>query len=71
MTGRLCSPEQAEQALREVGLLEAVRGAGPKPRPFGQPRKPTRQDYLDMGVDQAVLDQIAVGTDMNMGGRVE
>ena len=54
----LCTPEQAEQALRDVGLLDAVREAGPKRRPVGPPRKPTRQDYLDMGVDPAVLDQL-------------
>lgn len=56
---RLCTPEQAEAALREFGLLDKVRAAelrrGAKPGPL---RKPTRQDYIEMGVDPAVLDEI-------------
>lgn len=55
---RLCTPEQAEQALRDFGLLEAVREKEPPPRPTSPPRKPTRQDYIELGVDPAVLDSI-------------
>lgn len=57
----LCTPEQAENALKEFGLLDAVRGGqSAKPIERGPARKPTRQDYLDMGVDPAVLDKIEV-----------
>ena len=34
---------------------KAERNTG-KPPPSGPPRKPTRQDYIDLGVDPAVLD---------------
>lgn len=56
---RLCRPDEAESILREHGLLEAVRERQEVRQPLGPLRKPTRQDYLDMGVNPAVLDSLS------------
>lgn len=52
---RPCTPEAAREIMEELGIptFDAKR---PEPRPL---RKPTRQDYIALGVDPAVLDQIA------------
>lgn len=57
---RLCRPDEAEEILRENGLLEAVRERQQTRQPASPLRKPTRQDYIEMGVDPAVLDSIAI-----------
>lgn len=51
---RPCSPEQAREILNAHGIppLDAKR---PDPPPL---RKPTRADYIALGVDPAVLDAI-------------
>lgn len=51
---RPCSPEEAKEIMGQFRIppLDA------KPVPRGPLRKPTRQDYLDMGVDPAVLNSI-------------
>jgi predicted secreted protein len=56
-----CTPEQAAQIIAEV---EAEMGVKLRPdiqqyvrKHEGPPRKPTRQDYIDMGIDPAVLDE--------------
>ena len=55
---RLCRPDEAEEILREHGLLEQMRERSKAAAPLGPLRKPTRQDYIEMGVDPAVLDQL-------------
>lgn len=51
-----CTPEQAAEIMSEFGLSSAakemVRTA------LGPPRKPTREDYLALGVDPATLDDL-------------
>lgn len=49
-----CTPEQAAAIMEEFGLRSETRET--IRRHLGPPRKPTRQDYIDMGVDPAVLD---------------
>lgn len=42
----------------QLKTKESLSGA---PRHEGPPRKPTRQDYIDLGVDPAVLDSMKIG----------
>lgn len=52
-----CTPEQAAAIMAEMGLKSETRELL---RQFsGPPRKPTRADYIALGVDPAVLDQEA------------
>ena len=46
-----CSPEAAREIAQEFGIPEL----GTKPAPRGPLRTPTREDYIAMGVDPAVL----------------
>lgn len=59
--GKRCTGEEAERILAEEGLLSAVRGNEAPKVERGPLRKPTRQDYLEMGVDPAVLDSLMAG----------
>lgn len=52
------TPEQIEAIKAEVGLVTTPYGE-PAKVATGPARKPTRADYIEMGVDPAVLDQIA------------
>lgn len=53
-----CTPAEAERILDAEGIIDAVRGNLAKPFDRGPRRNPTRQDYIDMGVDPAVFDSI-------------
>lgn len=53
-----CTPEEAAAIMDELGLSRESREMI---RPTGPRRKPTRQDYIDMGIDPASLDQAGVG----------
>lgn len=58
----LCSPDDARAILKRFGLdkLDDDRGDGPMNLDPARPcRKPTREDYLRMGVSPDVLDGIA------------
>lgn len=50
-----CSPEQAAAIMDEYGLGTESRQT--LKRHIGPPRKPTREDYIAMGVDPALLDR--------------
>lgn len=51
-----CTPDQAERILDAEGILDSVRASIKRVGPPPPRRKPTRQDYIEMGVDPAVLD---------------
>lgn len=50
-----CTPEEAAAILAEFGLKGST--AESLTRHLGAPRKPTRADYIAMGVDPATLDR--------------
>jgi hypothetical protein len=50
-----CSPEDAAAIVAEFGLRNE---ASATPRPVGNLRKPTREDYIALGVDPSVLDRL-------------
>jgi hypothetical protein len=50
-----CTPEDAAAILEEFGLSSGM--AKSLKRHLGSPRRPTRADYIAMGVDPAILDR--------------
>lgn len=50
-----CTPEQAAAIMEELGLKSETRAQ--LRAHLGPPRKPTREDYIAMGVDPAILDR--------------
>lgn len=54
----VATPEQIEAIKAEVGLVTQPFGEAVKPLP-GPARKPTREDYIALGVDPAVLDEVS------------
>jgi hypothetical protein len=53
----VATPAQIEAIKAEVGLVTQPFGEVAKPLP-GPARKPTRDDYIALGVDPAILDQV-------------
>jgi hypothetical protein len=49
-----CTPEAAAEIMEELGLRTETRAQ--LRQHLGPPRKPTRQDYIALGVDPATLD---------------
>lgn len=50
-----CTPEQAAEIIEEMGLTGAA--AATARHYLGPPRKPTRADYIALGVDPDILDR--------------
>jgi hypothetical protein len=51
-----CTPEQAAEIMAEMGLSSEAKETARKA--LGPRRKPTRQDYIDLGVSPETLDGI-------------
>lgn len=56
-----CSPEQAKAIMEEFGLRQETRAD--LRRHLGPPKRPTRQDYIELGADPAVLDALPAPTE--------
>jgi hypothetical protein len=55
----VCTPEEAQTIMTEMGIPPAAEER--ITRTLGPLRKPTRADYLAMGVDPSVLDSLESG----------